>query len=105
MARKRSFARPFTGIVDGVAERNAATLMARARLANRIAKTSEGRGRRLAYGVKTGALQALHARFPDRVELAVDPVIPKFVLVRVPELRFGLHAPADRFERGVACAA
>jgi hypothetical protein len=98
---------PFVEIVGAVAERNASTLMARARLANRIAKAcSTGPSRRLAYGVKVDALLALRDRFPQYVAVDRDPMLPKFVLVRVTRTGFTLHAPVDRFaEGGAACAA
>lgn len=106
MDRQRCALRPFAEIVGAVAERNAGTLMARARLANRLAKTSEGRARRLAYAVKTGALVALKNRFPERVAIDLDPMLPSFVVVSVPTARFGLHAPVERFvEGGAACTA
>jgi hypothetical protein len=95
--KSRTARRTFRDALELVAERNADRLMHRARLANRLAKTAEGRGRRAAYRVKTAALVTLRERFPHRVEIAVDPTMPKFVVVRVETARFGLHAPAVRF--------
>ena len=106
MLRQRSNRRPFAEIVGAVAEPNASALMARARLANRLAKISERHARRLAYAVKLGALLALRDRFPERVAVEPDPMLPAFVLVRVMTAQFTLHAPVERFvEGGARCAA
>lgn len=106
MHRQKPRPRPFAEIVGAVAERNAGALMARARLANRLAKSSERRARRLAYAVKVGALLALRDRFPERVAVDRDPMLPAFVVVKVAASRFGLHAPVERFaEGGARCAA
>lgn len=106
MAR-RGFRRTFRETVGHEADVNAERLMRRARLANRIAKSSEGRARRAAYRVKAAALVGLRERFPHRVELEADPLLPTFVIVRVTDSRFGLHAPAELFgvEGGLSCAA
>jgi hypothetical protein len=107
MPRQRPRPRPFAEIVGAVADRNAGALMARARLANRLAKTSStGRARRVAYRAKVAALLALRDRFPARVAVEPDPMLPAFVLVRVTAARFTLHAPVERFaEGGARCAA
>lgn len=92
----------FRDTLARVADRNATALMRRARVANSLAKqASEGGGRRRArrnaYTAKVLALEALVLRFPNRVRVAVDPMMPLFVVVAVEASRFGLHAPASRF--------
>ena|SRR5215203_4477080 len=100
MAIQKARPTTFRETLASVSDRNAVALMSRARIANRVAKTAERYGRRNAYDAKTRALVALVRGFPDRFAVTVDPMLPSFVVVRAPDLRFGLHAPASRFPSG-----
>jgi hypothetical protein len=88
---------PFRATVASLAEQNAHRLMDRARLANRLAKRAEGRARWLLYGAKVVALLAIRSRFPERVQVDEDPSLPRFVVVRVSDAPFALHAPRGQF--------
>lgn len=94
-ARRQTFGR----ILEQVADENAGRLMAKARLANRVAKSLAGTGRRRAYRVKAGALITLSEKFPERVEVRPDAAQPGFVVVTVRQAWFGLHAPDEYFPR------
>ncbi|MBC7798029.1 MAG: hypothetical protein H7Z37_14240 [Pyrinomonadaceae bacterium] len=91
--------RTFSQILTQVAANNMQTLMTRARTANRLAKTSTVSGAKArAYQVKVHALEGLKQNFPDKVKIQRDwRCGPRFVLVRIAERRFGLHAPAKIF--------
>lgn len=89
----------FRRILNGVASQNARLLMHRARVANKLAKSLSGHRRASAYFLKTQALLELATRFPERVRIINDPFTPRFVLVKVPRARFGLHVPAKLFRR------
>lgn len=104
MQKRSPHSRSFRQIVASEEPRNAARLMARASIANRIAKMSFGHPRQGAYRVKTQALTGLAERFPDRVSVAIDYNTPGFVLVTVPREQFGLHAPAALFAQPVRVA-
>lgn len=91
--------KPFEFIVKSLAAENASRLISRARTANRLAKSLHGRSRQNAYAVKHDALLGLHRRFPRRVELVSDHRAPHLVVVTVPQHHFGLHAPAQLFNR------
>lgn len=88
---------PFQATVASLANQNVSRLMERARLANRLAKRAEGRARRLLYGAKVDALLAIQSRFPERVQVDEDPSLPPFVVVRVSNAPFALHAPRALF--------
>jgi hypothetical protein len=90
----------FSQILDRVAEQNAATMMARARTANRLAKTLQGRHRATAYSVKNDALLALFRTFPDNVRILRDPAEPNFIVLALGASGLGLHAPATHFTNG-----
>ena len=97
----------FRQLLDRVAQQNAAAIMARARTANRLAKTLEGRPRAKAYSVKNDALQALFRTFPDDVRIMRDPAEPNFVVLVLRSSGLGLHAPATQLAdwRNEQCAA
>jgi hypothetical protein len=98
--RRRHGRRGFRNILRSVASENAVRLMGRARIANRVAKSLHGESRVRAYAVKTQALLRLTSRFPERVWVVNDFNTPRFVLVKVPIFRFGLHAPSYMFGTG-----
>ncbi|MGH9901768.1 MAG: hypothetical protein ACRD68_08165 [Pyrinomonadaceae bacterium] len=87
----------FRSLLAQVAPMNAQSIMRRARLANSLAKTTNGRARRAAYNVKTDALVALTKGFPNRVSLQYDLRLPQMIVVRDAADGFALHAPAHRF--------
>ncbi len=84
-------------ILADVAATNSGRLMARATIANRLAKTLKGRARTRAYGVKHSALLRLSTRFAKDVTVRSDPQVPGFVIVTVQNACFGLHAPGRVF--------
>ncbi len=96
--------RTFQGILNNVACENAFRLIGRARTANRIAKALHGGPRERVYQVKAHALLGLTNRFPERIRITKDAHSPRFVLVKAPVFRFGLHAPAYLFETGTELA-
>lgn len=100
MSKRRRDAVTFEGLLERVAPDNQRRLMQRARTANRLAKSVDGRARRLAYRVKTDALINLKRHFPDDVVLRCDFRHPTMVVVAVSSVRFGLHAPAREFTVG-----
>jgi hypothetical protein len=75
-------------------------LMERARLANRLAKSVEGRSRSKAYRVKHAALRALAVRLADRVHISRDPLQPQLLVVNSLATLRGLHAPQEVLEGG-----
>jgi hypothetical protein len=90
----------FDQIRERVAGQNAAAIMARARTANRLAKTLQGRHRAAAYSVKNDALLALFRTFPDNVRILRDPAEPNFVVLALRSSGLGLHVPATHFTNG-----
>lgn len=102
--KRQAKRRTFKNILKTVAQANAVRLMSKARLSNGIAKTATTRRTRLAaYSVKTNALLALQASFPNRVTVSLDPQYGTyFVLVKARDSRFGLHAPARLFDKRAA---
>jgi hypothetical protein len=98
--RRKRGNRTFRKILNSVASDNAVRLMGRARLANIVAKSVRGESRVRTYAIKTQALLRLTSRFPERVRIVYDFNTPRFVLVKVPIFRFGLHAPSYLFGTG-----
>ncbi len=89
----------FQDILNNVASKNAVRLMGKALNANQLAHSLRGPSRMRSYAVKSQALLELTTRFPERVRLIVDYNAPGFVLVRVAQSSFGLHAPESLFGR------
>lgn len=104
MSGRRGRRTTFGGILSNVRAENSRRLMARAAIANRLAKSIGGRARARAYSVKHSALLRLSQRFPNEVTIHSDPYTPGFVVVIVQSCRFGLHAPAGHFEQGSSVA-
>ena len=77
-----------------IKKKNSECLMTKARLANRLAKKSDGRNRRNAYRVKADALCWLVQRLPDRVRISRDVRLTDFVVVELNGGYSGLHLPA-----------
>jgi hypothetical protein len=86
----------FSQILEQLEKSNSEKLMKRARLANRIAKRSRGRRRRLAYQVKHRALGSLVKKLPAQVAIRRDIVLTEFVVVELKNTESGLHFFADR---------
>ena len=86
--------RSFREIVSGLEEKHSATLMDRARAANRLAKQLSGASRRNAYSVKHRALTGLVRKFPDRTYIREDFRLPSFLVVGLAVSNSGLHVPA-----------
>lgn len=92
--RSNNYRRSFANILEQVASQNSARLIARARLANRLAKSGEGRSRAKAYQIKNQALKAFASRFPDRVFIERDPNQPWLFLVHFRSTQWALHMPS-----------
>lgn len=83
----------FAQLLEKTERKNRNALMKKAWLANRIAKNAVGISRKCSYMVKTNALDAIIAKFPNEVEVGIDEAFPEMVVVRVVQTNFGLHAP------------
>jgi len=90
MASRRGKRKTFGRILTEVRSANSQRLMLRATIANRLAKTSRGRGRIRYYGVKRSALLFLSTRFIDDITVCNDPYVRGFVVVSAQNARFGL---------------
>ena len=98
MATSRNRNNNFQNLLRNVESQNAVRLMQRAQVANRMAKSLKGLARSHAYSIKSDALLALRRSFPNKVKVRLDwSCAGAFVLVEVPAVRFGLHAPAFLF--------
>ncbi len=90
----------FGKILEQAEQENSERLMAKARLANRIAKGSRGINRRTAYYIKSDALCSLVKKLSRRVRVFRDFKLTDFVVVELKIERSGLHLPfaklADR---------
>ena len=95
MREKHNGRQTFRTILTHLEADNSARLMERAGLANRLAKSVEGRSRSKAYRVKHSALRALTSCFPDRVLISHDPRQPQFLVVNSLTTFRGLHAPKE----------
>src|SRR5437016_622571 len=98
MATSKNRNNIFRDLLGDVESENAARLMQRAQVANRLAKSLRGRARSHLYSIKSDALLALQRSFPDRVKVRLDwRCAGAFVLVEMRTRRFRLHAPASLF--------
>lgn len=90
----RKFVKINKATFDKILERtNSERLMAKARLANRIAKGSRGVNRRTAYYIKSDALCSLVKKLSHRVSVFEDVKLTDFVIVEVKTQRSGLDLP------------
>ncbi|MBK8810560.1 MAG: hypothetical protein IPN69_07480 [Acidobacteria bacterium] len=85
----------FSEVIKGFEKCHSERLMAKARQANRIAKTVRGRSRRIAYDVKASALGMLVRTLPDHVVVRRDIVLTDFVVVELKNTNAGLHMPVQ----------
>ena len=83
----------FSEILKQTVREHSETLMAKARLANSLAKRSRGKNRRTAYGVKANALSFLVKNMPETVRVAKDIKLTEFVIVELRREQYGLHLP------------
>ena len=88
----------FSIVLQKAERQNRNSLMQKAFLANRIAKTVKGFSRKNSYTVKAKALNAIIAKFPNEVEIRQDAALPEMVVVSVIQTRCGLHAPRIALE-------
>ena len=86
----------FDKILERTEQKNSERLMAKARLANRIAKGSRGVNRRTAYSVKSTALCSLVKKLSCHVRVFKDIKLTDFVVVELKKERSGLHLPFAR---------
>lgn len=83
----------FKKILEQIGKKNSECLMTKARLANHLAKKSDGRNRRNAYRVKSVALCSLVQKLPDRIRISKDVGLTDFVVVALNGGYSGLHLP------------
>lgn len=88
----------FNEILIQTGWKNSGKLMAKARLANRLAKTSRGRNRRIAYGVKAKALKFLVEKMPNKVSIRQDIKLTEFVVIELRNTQSGLHTPITNLQ-------
>ncbi len=83
----------FSKILERTERKNSERLMARARLANKLAKKSHGASRKVAYHVKSKALCSLVKNLSGRVRVSKDIRLTDFVVVELKSEQSGLHLP------------
>lgn len=88
----------FSEILKQTGRTNSRTLMAKARLANRLAKQTRGKNRRNAYEVKAKALKFLVEKMPNRVSVRKDIKLTEFVVVELLKEQTGLHTPISNLQ-------
>ena len=86
----------FDKILERTEQKNSERLMAKARLANRIAKGTRGVNRRTACYVKSTALCSLVKRLSRCVRVFKDVKLTDFVVVELKSEQSGLHLPFAR---------
>jgi hypothetical protein len=84
----------FNEILNRTEEDNCARLMEKARVANRIAKTTRPRSRRKAYQVKAGALLAIIRKMSGKYSVKRDHRLFESHIVTLSTERSGLHIPS-----------
>ncbi len=89
--RKQSFSE----ILKQTGAEHSERLMAKARLANQLAKRAHGANRRTAYQVKSNALSSLIKKLPETVRVAKDIKLTDFVVVELHREQSGLHLPVS----------
>lgn len=85
--------RAFKEILKEIGPKNSECLMKKARLANRLAKKSNGRNRRNAYRVKSDALCSLVQKLPGNVRISRNFRLTDFIIVGLNGEYSGLHLP------------
>lgn len=87
----------FNELLANLELQNAQSLIARARVANRLAKTASGSSRAAAYKIKSQAARALINKIPTRIKLRKDkrPAMKNFVVVEFRGAKLSLHVPQE----------
>ena len=83
----------FNEILNRTQEENCSRLMQKARIANRIAKTTRPRSRRRAYQVKSDALIAIIRKMSGMYNVKRDHRLYEPHVVTLSSERSGLHIP------------
>lgn len=89
---------PFSEILRKTADKNSQKLMAKARMANRLAKVLKGENRRRAYSIKSRTLCGLICNLPNTVNISRDFRLKDFVVVELKTQHSGLHLPVDELK-------
>ena len=88
----------FSEILNRTGRNNSKQLMAKARLANRLARQARGKNRRNAYNVKAKALKFLVEKMPNLVSVRKDIKLTEFVVVELLKEQTGLHTPISNLQ-------
>jgi len=83
----------FSKILERTEGKNSERLMAKARLANKLAKKSHGTSRQMAYHIKSKALCSLVKKLSSHVRVSKDIKLTDFVVVELKSEQSGLHLP------------
>jgi hypothetical protein len=83
----------FSKILELAERKNSERLMAKARLANKLAKKSYGTNWQVAYHVKSKALCSLVKNLSGHVRVSKDIKLTDFVVVELKSEQSGLHLP------------
>lgn len=84
----------FSNILRQTEQKNSEQLMAKARLANRLAKKSRGSNRKMAYQIKSKALCSLVKKLSNQIRVFKDIKLTDFVIVELKSEQSGLHLPS-----------
>ena len=90
--------RTFSDTLNFLAQENSEKLMAKARLANKLAKRSKGKNRQNAYLVKASALCGLVKSLPNKITISKDIRLTDFVVVELKNAQSGLHLPIEKLQ-------
>jgi hypothetical protein len=90
--------RTFSDTLKNLAQENSEKLMAKARLANRLAKRFKGKNRRNAYSIKANALCSLVKFLPNKISIRKDIKLTEFVVVELKNANSGLHLPIEKLQ-------
>jgi protein-arginine kinase len=80
-------------ILEQTEQENSERLMAKARLANRLAKKSHGSNRQMAYHIKSAALSSLVKKLSNHIRVSKDIKLNDFIVVELKREQSGLHLP------------
>jgi protein-arginine kinase len=90
--------RTFSETLKKPAQENSEKLMAKARLANNLAKRFKGKNRRNAYSIKADNLCALVKSLPNKISIRKDIKLTEFVVVELKNTQSGLHLPIEKLQ-------
>jgi protein-arginine kinase len=94
----KNIKRTFSNTLKNLAQENSEKLMAKARLANNLAKRFRGKNRRNAYSVKANALCGLIKYLPNKISIREDIKLTEFVVVELKNAQSGLHLPIEKLQ-------